>query len=163
MISIDTRYIDVSENTRSKVNIEDIFKLIVHDAPYPLKSEMENRNYINSLSNQDNIFLSYHYIIGQSGKIINIIPENEIAIHTKLLEYDMHSISIALCYNSNMEITNSTLNSLTYLSNNILKKYILDTKFDFIRCYDVLNKREPICFVDNYYLFYNFKENLSKN
>lgn len=160
MISIDTRYIDVSENTRPKDKIKDIFKLVLHDAPYPLKNEIENRNYINSLSRQDDIFLSYHYIIGQSGKIINIIPENEIAIHTKLLDFDMHSVSIALCYDKNMKLTNETLYSLKYLSNILIHKYNLDAKFDLIRCYDVLNKREPVCFMDNYYLFYDFKEKL---
>ncbi len=159
MLNIIKRHIDFSETTRPNEKINQVFKIILHDAPIKNASAIKNRNYINNLKNQDKIFLSYHYIIGKKGEIINIIPEDEISIHTGKIEYDSNSISIALCSNNNY-ISNETLSSLRNLSNYLIKKYNLNKKFDLIRCYDVINKRSPIFLVDNNYFFYDFIENL---
>ena len=164
MIDVDKRFIDINENTRPGDKIRQTHKIIFHDAPLKYNSGIKNRNYINSLKNQDNIFMSYHYIIGSKGEIIQLIPEDEIAIHTGFIEFDLHSISIALCYDKNKKkiLTTNTLNSLKYLSKYLLKKYKLDSKYDLIKCYDVINKRSPIYFVENPYIFYDFKISLNQ-
>ena len=95
MIDIDERFIDISENTRSGEKIREIHKVILHDVPLKYESGMKNRNYINNLKYQDDIFMSYHYIIDQNGKIIQLIPKDEMANHTKCLEFYLYSISIA--------------------------------------------------------------------
>lgn len=161
MINIDTRLIDICETTRPGNKLQGVYKIILHDAPLIKEDKIKNRNYINNLKRQDDIFMSYHYLIGKSGEIVNIIPEDEIAIHTGFLEFDLHSLSIALCYdNNNNNISDKTLNSLKLLLKSILRKYNLDPKYDLIRCYDVINKRVPLYFVENPYLFYDFKESM---
>ena len=160
MIKINTRPIDISENTRPNEKLKGVYKIVLPDAPIKNKSGIKNRNYINNLKYQDDIFSSYHYIIGINGEIINLIPEDEVSIHTGNIEFDFHSISIAICsYNLN-KISSKTLNSLSVLSNYLLKKYNLNHKYDLIRCYDIINKRSPIFFVDNPYLYYDFKETI---
>ena len=102
--------------------------------------------------------MSYHYIIDQNGKIIQLIPEDEMANHTKCLEFDLYSISIALCYDKNTNLlTKETLSSLFNLTKRITTKYNLEFKYDIILCYNVINKRSPIYFVENPYIFYDFK------
>ena len=158
MIDIDERFIDISENTRSGEKIREIHKVILHDVPLKYESGMKNRNYINNLKYQDDIFMSYHYIIDQNGKIIQLIPEDEMANHTKCLEFDLYSISIALCYDKNTNLlTKETLSSLFNLTKRITTKYNLDFMYDVILCYNVINKRSPIYFVENPYIFYDFK------
>lgn len=160
MINIDTRLLDISETTRPNEKLKGVYKIVLHDAPLRNKSGIKNRNYINDLRFQDNIFCSYHYIIGLNGEIINLIPEKEISIHTGNIEFDFHSISIALCSYTLENFSNKTLVSLKILSKALLKKYNLDTNYDLIRCYDFINRRSPIIFVDNSYFYYDFKENI---
>lgn len=157
MLEISKRLIDISEMTRSKEKIEQIFKVVLHQAPIKGASAIVNRNYINELKNQDDIFCSYHYIIDFDGKIINIVPEDELTIHTGIIEYDMHSISICICYDKSNKISQLTLNSIKNLSKHLINKYSLNASFDLIRCFDLINKRSPIFFVDNYHNFIDFK------
>ena len=162
MIDIDERFIDISENTRSGEKIREIHKIVLHDAPLKYENSIKNRNYINSLKYQDDIFLSYHYIIDFNGKVIQLIPENEIAIHTKFLEFDLYSLSIALCYDSKANIlTEDTLNSLFNLTKRISYNHDLNLKYDLIACYEVINKRNPLYFVDNPHIFFDFKTKFS--
>ena len=160
MVKIDTRLLDISETTRTNEKLKGVYKIVLHDAPLKNKSGIKNRNYINNLKFQDYIFCSYHYIIGLNGEIINLIPEDEMAIHTGNIEFDFHSISIALCSYNLGNFPRKTLNSLKLFSNHLLEKYNLNEKYDLIRCYDVINRRSPIFFVDNPYLYYDFKETI---
>lgn len=162
MLNIKSRLIENSEMSRTKENIREIYKIVLHHAPLKNKSAIKNRNYINNLKYQDEKFCSYHYIIDFNGEIINIIPENELALHTKILEFDYHSIGIAICYKDDYldRIPQIVQNSLKELSFYLLKKYNLDRHYDLIRCYDLINKRSPVFFVDNQYNFLDFKYNL---
>lgn len=159
MINVSSRIIDISENTRPNEKIDKIFKIILHHAPIKNKGGMKIRNYINNLKNQDDIFCSYHYIIGLDGEIINIVPENELAIHTGILEFDTHSLGICICYNDD-KISKKVLDSLENLSKHLTNKYALDPTYDLIRCYDVINRRSPVFFVDNPYFYFDFKEKI---
>lgn len=161
MLEISKRLIDISEMTRPKEKINKIFKIILHHAPIKEATAIANRNYINELKKQDDVFCSYHYIIDFDGKIINLVPEEELTIHTGIFEYDMHSISVCICYDKSNKITELTLNSLKNLSKYLITKYSLNSTFDLIRCYDIINKRSPIFFVDNPYFYYDFKQSLN--
>lgn len=161
MLEISKRLIDISEMTRPKEKINKIFKIILHHAPIKGATVIANRNYINELKKQDDVFCSYHYIIDFDGTIINLVPEEELTIHTGFLEYDMHSISVCICYDKSNKITELTLNSLKNLSKYLITKYSLNSTFDLIRCYDIINKRSPIFFVDNPYFYYDFKQSLN--
>lgn len=161
MLEISKRLIDISEMTRPKEKINKSFKIILHHAPIKEATAIANRNYINELKKQDDVFCSYHYIIDFDGKIINLVPEEELTIHTGILEYDMHSISVCICYDKSNKITELTLNSLKNLSKYLITKYSLNSTFDLIRCYDIINKRSPIFFVDNPYFYYDFKQSLN--
>lgn len=162
MINISSRLIDICETSRPNEKIDKIFKVILYHAPLKNQSAIKNRNYINNLKYQDNIFCSYHYIIGLKGEIINIIPENELAIHTGILEFDKHSLGVCICYNDSTinKINYKTLNSLENLSRHLVKKYNLNPTYDLIRCYDIINKRSPLFFVDDPYYYFDFKESL---
>ena len=161
MLEISKRLIDISEMTRPKEKINKIFKIILHHAPIKGATVIANRNYINELKKQDDVFCSYHYIIDFDGTIINLVPEEELTIHTVFLEYDMHSISVCICYDKSNKITELTLNSLKNLSKYLITKYSLNSTFDLIRCYDIINKRSPIFFVDNPYFYYDFKQSIN--
>ena len=140
MINISNRYIDISETTRPNEKIDKIFKIVLYHAPIINKSSIANRNYINNLKYQDDIFCSFHYIIGLNGEIINIVPEEELTLHTGILEYDKHSISVSICYTNKNKLSVKTLKSLENLSIYLTKKYNLDPTYDLIRCYDLINK-----------------------
>ncbi len=160
MLDISKRFIDISETTRPGDKIDKIFKTILYHAPLKNEGAIKNRNYINNLKNQDDIFCSYHYIIDFNGKIINIIPEDEISLHTNILNVDMHSISICICYNNSTKISTASITSLRKLALYLTKKYSLVPSSDLIRCYDIINKRSPIFFVDTPYYFMDFKDDL---
>ena len=160
MVKIDTRLLDISENTRPSDKLNGVYKIVLHDAPLNNKSAIKNRNYINNLKFQDDIFCSYHYIIGLNGEILNIIPEDEISIHTGNIEFDFNCISIAICSYNLKNFEQTTLDSLMELSKKLLYTYNLDPKYDLIRCYDVINKRSPSMLVDNPHFYYDFKEKL---
>src|SRR5574344_1117772 len=155
MINFKNRFINVSENTRPNENIIKVHKIILHQCPLKEKSAIFNRNYINNLQYQDNIFCSYHYIVGLDGEIINIIPEEEIALHTNILEIDNYSIGIGICNSDRYEnkVSKKEINSLRLLCNYLATKYNLDKKFDIIHYYDIINKRSPYFFVDCSYFF----------
>src|SRR5574344_437414 len=159
MINFKNRFINVSENTRPNENIIKVHKIILHQCPLKEKSAIFNRNYINNLQYQDNIFHSYHYIVGLDGKIINIIPEEETALHTNILAIDNYSIGIGICNSDRYEnkVSEKEINSLKFLCDYLVKKYNLDKKFDIIRCYDIINKRSPYFFIDIPYFFQDFK------
>lgn len=159
MLDIKTHLLDISELTRSKDKIREIYKIVLYHAPKFGMSAIATRNYINNLKNQDNLFCSYHYIIGLDGEIINIIPENELSLHTNILEFDYHSLAIAICYNDK-NLSYASITALKKLCNYLIKKYSLDKNYDIIRCYDLINKRSPIFFVDSQYAFYDFKKSL---
>ena len=63
MINISSRLIDICETSRPNEKIDKIFKVILYHAPLKNQSAIKNRNYINNLKYQDNIFCSYHYMI----------------------------------------------------------------------------------------------------
>ena len=63
MLEISKRLIDISEMTRVKEKIDKIFKIVLHHTPIKGATAIANRNYINDLKKQDDIFCSYHYII----------------------------------------------------------------------------------------------------
>ena len=157
MLEISKRLINISEMTRPKEKINKIFKIVLHHAPIKGATAIANRNYINELKKQDAVFCSYHYLVDFDGKIINLVPEDEMTIHTGIIDYDMHSISICLCYDYENKITYPELNSLKNLSKYLIYKYSLNPTFDLIRCFDLINKRSPIFFVDNYHSFIDFK------
>src|SRR5574344_1226126 len=159
MLEIENRLIDISENTRPNEKVIKVHKVILHHCPLKEKSAIFNRNYINNLKYQDNIFCSYHYIVGLDGKIINIIPEEETALHTNILAIDNYSIGIGICNSDRYEnkISKKEINSLKFLCNYLASKYNLDKNFDIIRCYDIINKRSPYFVVDCSYFFSDFK------
>ena len=49
MLEISKRLIDISEMTRPKEKIKNIFKIVLHHAPIKGATAISNRNYINGL------------------------------------------------------------------------------------------------------------------
>ncbi len=134
--------------TRSKEERKNTTRILL--CPFYNKKMIE---YIEGLKYQDEIYLSFHYLIDGRGRIINIVPNNEITYPTSCIELDLECISIGIYINGKKEkIAKKQLKSIRYLVKYLCDKYSL-TKNDVIISYNVFNTREFEYYIDNYFEF----------
>ncbi len=148
-MNLSNRYLTKSEMTRSGQKLYCVKKIVLGELEIYGSSAIHARNYIESLSRQQDIYLSYHYIIDSTGKILGIIPENEIAYSTTDVSFNMESIGICLIpENENGDFSKSSIESQVELVNILINKYNLKTS-DILTCYDVNMRRIPRRYIDN--------------
>lgn len=118
-------------------------------------SAKNNRNYFNTCGKA----VSSHYIIGLSGEVLYIVPEEEIAYTTN--EANSYSIGIECCHPDwTGKFSDVTYASMVELGVNLCKKYNLNPINDFIRHYDVTKKCCPKYFVENPSAWAKFKQDV---
>ena len=110
-MKIKKYYLTKSDNTRRMEKIEKVKKVIITSSKYRGFSGLKNRNIIKMSKYKDGREFSCHYIIGNSGEVLNIIPENERAICTRNESIDTQSISIMLSLDSEGRYTENTHSS----------------------------------------------------
>ena len=142
------KIINESEMTRSKEARKKTTKILL--CPFYNKEMIK---YIESLKYQDEMYLSFHYLIDYKGRILNIIPDKEVAYPTSCIDLDLECISIGIYIKGKKEkLVAKQIKSIKYLVKYICNKYNL-TKNDVIISYNVFNTREFEYYIDNYFEF----------
>ena len=149
---IEERLISINESTRSGEKIHNINKVIL--CGISGYSTVSVRNSIENMHKISDMYISYHYLIGNDGKIIRCIPEDEVSYATYSIDANLNSVSIAIIENGE-SIKKDTIENLCLLINYICNKYNLDILNDVIMEYDVSLKRSPRTFIDNRAIYNN--------
>lgn len=139
-----------NKNSRPGIALTTVKGIVVHYTANPGTSAMANRNYFESRKGEKEAAankVSSHYIIGITGKIVQCIPENEIAYASNNRNGD--TISIECCHpDSSGKFTQKTYDSLVHLTSYLCDKYEIEPN-NIIRHYDVTKKLCPKYYVKN--------------
>lgn len=146
-MKIYDRAIEINEMTRSGEIRKKVDLILV----CPFYTE-EIIKYIESLKYQDEKYLSYNYIIEESGKILNIIPDQEISYPTSNIELDLLSLSVGVFIKEKgEEVKKRTKSNLILLLRMLCLKYNLKADKNIKIAYDIFNTREFEYYIDNYF------------
>ena len=147
---IKERFLTKNKNSRPGLPLNQVNGIVVHYTANPNTDAGANRNYFESRKNmKDSIEnkVSSHYIIGLKGKIIQCIPENEIAYASN--ERNKDTLSIECCHpDSTGKFSKETYQSLIHLVAYLADRYEISLK-EIIRHYDVTGKNCPKYYVQH--------------
>jgi len=133
--------------------------VVIHWVGNAGSTAINNRNYFERGS--DGRKVSYHYIVGLDGEIIQCVPENERAAHagaTANIKY----IGIGVCHPKMDGIfADVTYESLVWLVADICERYGLNVNGKVLRHYDITKKICPLRFVRFPSEWEKFKEDVS--
>ena len=153
--------LDKSCMTRCKDYLKCIKRIIIHENINEGFDQVSERNYINNLKYQDEIYYSVHYIIGKGGKCIRCVPEDEVTYSTNNLVFDYTSISISYCFFNNYGIIDEDIiDSLRKLILYLCQKYDIKYKKDICLHSDITGRRCPRYLCDNRYILNDILSNL---
>lgn len=120
-MNIKKYYLTKSLNTRRFEKINEVKYIIITSSKYKGFSALKNRNIIEKLKYKEDKEFSCHYIIDTDGTVLNIIPEKEKALCSRIANFDDKSISIMLTLNKNGNYDELEIFSLAKLINSIKK------------------------------------------
>lgn len=121
--------------------------IIITSSKYKGFSALKNRNIIEKLKYKEDKEFSCHYIIDTNGTVLNIIPEREKAICSKIVNFDDKSISIMLTLNKDGNYDELEIFSLAKLINSIKKRYNIKPE-NVLTEFEINSSRKPILFCD---------------
>lgn len=158
---IDVQLLDENPYSRPGTPLERINDIVVHYTANPGTTAQQNRNYFNSLAQQNGesaTSVSSHFIIGLDGEIIQCIPLSEISYASNDRNFD--TASIECCHpEADGKFTDATYQSLirlcAWLENELKLK-----EGSIIRHYDVTGKLCPLYFVEHESKWNQFKEDV---
>ena len=156
-MDIDKQYLTVSNYNRPGTRRDRTTAVACHYIGNPGTSAQANRNYFESLRTTHTTKASCHYIIGLTGEIIQLIPEEEVSWCTN--QANSYTISIEACHpDATGKFTDATYQSYVALCADICKRWGLDPQSGgLIRHYDVTGKNCPKWFVDHPEAWEQFK------
>jgi N-acetyl-anhydromuramyl-L-alanine amidase AmpD len=157
-MKIKKYFLTKNDKTRRMEKIENVNYIIITSSKYKGFSSLKNRNIIEMSKYKEEREFSCNYIIGCSGEVVNIIPENERAICTRIEEIDRESISIMLCIDKEGNYTDTQLKKLKELIQEFLEKYDIP-KENVLMEYDINNSRRPVNIVDEPIILYDMLNN----
>lgn len=148
-MNIDKQFLTVSNYNRPGTIRPRTTAVACHYIGNPGTSAQANRNYFEGLRTTHATKASCHYIIGLTGEIIQLIPEEEISWCTN--QANSYTISIEACHpDASGEFTDATYQSYVALCADICKRWGLDPLHGgLIRHHDVTGKACPKWFVDH--------------
>ena len=158
---VDVQLLDVNPYSRPRTPLEKTNGIVVHYTSNPVTTAQQNRNYFNSLAEQNGesaTSVSSHFIIGLDGEIIQCIPLSEISYASNDRNFD--TVSIECCHpEADGKFTDATYQSLirlcAWLENELKLK-----EGSIIRHYDVTGKLCPLYFVEHESKWNQFKEDV---
>lgn len=161
MLNLEENLLSINPMSRPGKKLNFVEKIVLHQVSNYGSTAMSNRNYYESLKNQNEIYSSMHYIIGLQGEIIKAVPEDEIAYHIEDKELVNNSIAIENTRpDSTGKLTPETYKSLLTLLVYLTKKYNLNPLTDIVRHYDITGKECPKYYVDNILEFIKLKNDV---
>ena len=143
-MQIQQMYLTPNKYSRPGIKLTKVSKIAVHYTGDPGASALDERNYFEGLKNGGGRYVSSHYVIGLSGKVIQCIPLNEWSYCTN--QANGYSISIECCTADKVcgKFTAATEQSLAELCAYLCDLFSLDPTEDIIRHYDVTGKQCPL-------------------
>ena len=146
-MNIKKYYLTKSLNTRRFEKINEVKYIIITSSKYKGFSALKNRNIIEKLKYKEDKEFSCHYIIDTDGPVLNIIPEKEKALCSRIANFDDKSISIMLTLNKNGNYDELEIFSLAKLINSIKKRYNIKSE-NVLTEFEINSSRKPILFCD---------------
>ncbi len=137
--------------SRPDVSMKQVNNIVIHYVANPGSTAKGNRNYFDSLADQDpqqsGTSASSHFVVGLEGEIIQCIPVSEIAYANAPRNND--TIAIETCHpDESGQYNAATYESMVKLTAWLCEELKLDEE-DVIRHYDVNGKNCPRDFVDH--------------
>ena len=158
---IAVQLLDENPYSPPRTPLERINDIVVHYTANPGTTAQQNRNYFNSLAQQNGesaTSVSSHFIIGLDGEIIQCIPLSEISYASNDRNFD--TVSIECCHlEADGKFTDATYQSLIRLCA-WLEKELKLKEGSIIRHYDVTGKLCPLYFVEHESKWNQFKEDV---
>ena len=162
---VERNFLPLNENSRPGTLLEEINGIVIHFIGNPNTTADQNRNYFANLAVTRETFVSSNFIIDLDGKVLQIVPVDEIAYASNHRNSD--TLSIELCHpDETGKFTAETYASAVRLTAWLCVSYGL-TADDVIRHYDVVRsdgsqKACPAYFVENEDAWHLFKENVTE-
>jgi N-acetylmuramoyl-L-alanine amidase len=182
-MSIDVQLLPVNRFSRPGRKLDEVRAVVMHWVASPGSSANAISKYFARLRNQDpndqqaDRYASAHYIVGISGEVLQVIPEDEMAYHCGSMTYTQKAknsfgiyasskkspnqitIGVELCHPfDNGEFAGDTLTSAVNLVADICLRNHLDPIHDIWRHFDVVGwKKCPLWWVDHEIEFEDFK------
>ena len=164
---IKTDFLPISKWTRPGHKMKNVKGIVVHWVASPRSTAANVRKYFSTLNDR---YAAAHYVIGQKGEIIHMIPDLEIAYHVgavtyvpgiqkKLSNYPNNcTIGVECCHvDWAGKMETATVESLKNLCRFLLDKYDL-TSDDLYLHNDVTGKDCHKWYVDNQSEWESFKQ-----
>lgn len=159
-MEIQERLLTINPYSRPGEKLQSVRQIVVHWVGNARSSAIANRNYFESLKDK-HVYASSHYIVSLDGKVIQCIPESEVAYHAGNRTVNRNSIGIENCHPDwEGKFNEATYNSLVELCVELCKKYNLSAN-DIIRHYDVTGKECPRYYVRNETAWISFKNDVA--
>lgn len=161
---IDQVFIRKNIFSRPDVSLKRIRNIVIHYVGNPGTSAQANRNYFDSLADQDpqsgGSSSSAHFIVGLDGEILQCIPVSEMAYANAPRNND--TIAVETCHpDETGKYNQETYDSLVKLTAWLCLELELSPN-DVIRHYDVSEKGCPKYFVDNEDAWKQFKKDVKE-
>lgn len=160
-MQISDEILTISDYNRPGTKRTNTSAIACHYIGNPGTSAQANRNYFENLSTTRTAKASCHYLIGLEGKILRLIPEDEISWCTN--SANSYTISIEACHpDGTGKFKDATYQSYTELCADLCKRWELEpVNGGLIRHYDVTGKVCPKYFVDHPEAWMQFKADVA--
>lgn len=161
---VEQKFIRKNIFSRPDVSLKRINNIVIHYVGNPGTSAEANRNYFDSLADQDpqkgGSSSSCHFIVGLEGEVIQCIPVSEMAYANAPRNHD--TIAIETCHpDDSGEYNQETYDSLVKLTAWLCRELELSPN-DVIRHFDVNEKKCPKYFVDDEDAWKQFKKDVKE-
>lgn len=161
---VDQDFIRKNIFSRPDVSLKRVNNIVVHYVGNPGTSAQANRNYFDSLADQDpqqgGSSSSCHFIVGLEGEVLQLIPVSEMAYANAPRNND--TIAIETCHpDETGQYNQETYDSLVKLTAWLCSELELSAD-DVIRHYDVSEKGCPKYFVDHEDAWKQFKKDVKE-
>lgn len=159
---IEQKFIRKNIFSRPDVTMKQVNNIVIHYVGNPGTSAEANRQYFDSLADQDpqqpGSSSSCHFIVGLEGEILQCIPISEIAYANAPRNLD--TVAVETCHpDETGKYNEATYDSLVKLTAWLCKELDLSSD-DVIRHYDVSEKGCPRYFVDHEDQWKQFKKDV---
>ena len=144
-----------SEHTRSGQSMDEVKNIVIHDTGSPNTTAKQMYDYYENIGKSGTVTESVHFVIDTDGKILQLIPCDEIAFHA--MSANENSIAIQFCYSAEDGTpSSSTYNAMVALCVKLCKEYDL-TADDILTHYEVSARNCPLYYVTNNESWEKFK------
>ena len=169
-MEIIEKYLTKNPYSRPGTTLKGVKGIVIHWVANPKTTADQNRNYFESLKNQNSTYAGAHFIIGLEGEVMQCLLENEVGYHVGANEYKERALKELSSYPNNCTIgielchldwdgsfSSATLLSAKELVLELCERYSLGRN-NVYRHFDITGKDCPRYFVQHEYQWGQFLE-----